>query len=190
MGTLRRVGSATFMMALVLGGCGGADNAESEADKPLPENAAVANNGMANADHEFLGMMSDHHEGLVQMSMQAMEKATEQSTQADAHELHTKQAAERDSMVAMIQRDYQAQHQPAPMPKNVAQTDSLSQLSGSAYDRTYYRMVIDHHREGIGMIDQHLSHLTKPAVRQMAEKMKADQQREIQEFEQKMAALE
>ena len=76
------------------------------------------------------------------------------------------------------------------MPKNVAQTDSLSQLSGSEYDRTYYRMVIDHHREGMGMIDQHLPHLTKPAVRQMAEKMKADQQREIQEFEQKMTALQ
>lgn len=190
MRTLRRVGFGTFMMALVLGGCGGADNAESEADEQLQESATVANNEMADADREFLRMMSDHHEGLVQMSMEAMEKATEQSTQADAHELHTKQAAERDSMVAMIQRDYQTQHQPAPMPKNVAQTDSLSQLSGSEYDRTYYRMVIDHHREGMGMIDQHLPHLTKPAVRQMAEKMKADQQREIQEFEQKMTALQ
>ena len=35
------------------------------------------------------------------------------------------------------------------------------------------------------MIDQHLSHLTNPTVRQMAEKMKADQQKEIAEFERK-----
>ena len=65
----------------------------------------------------------------------------------------------------------------------------MNALSGFEYDRAFYRLVVDHHREGIGMIDQHMSHLTNPVVRQMAEKMKADQQKEIAEFEQKQKSV-
>ena len=133
--------------------------------------------------------MSDHHEGLIQMATAAMEKGAAASTKEDAHKLHTKQAAERDTMIAMIQRDYQEQHTPRPPAKNQAQADSLNALSGSEYDRTFYRLMIEHHREGIAMTDQHMAHLTTPAVRQMAEKMKADQQKEIVEFEKKQNSI-
>jgi uncharacterized protein (DUF305 family) len=37
------------------------------------------------------------------------------------------------------------------------------------------------------MVDHMLSRLQKPAVRQLAERMKADQERDIEEFEQKLA---
>lgn len=50
-------------------------------------------------------------------------------------------------------------------------------------DRTFYGNVIQHHRGAIGMTDEILSRLVKPAVRQMAERMKHDQQREITELE-------
>ena len=176
-------------LAALLGAC--APPEEQEPGGAVQDTAAGdAGSGMAmtqakDGNHEFLRMMSDHHEGLIQIATAAMDKAAAQSTKEDAHKLHTKQAAERDTMMAMIQKDYQDQHTPRPPAKNQAQADSLSSLSGAEYDRTFYRLVIDHHREGIGMIDQHLSHLTNPTVRQMAEKMKADQQKEIAEFERK-----
>lgn len=50
----------------------------------------------------------------------------------------------------------------------------------------FYRMVIEHHRQGTMMIDHMLPRMQKPAVRQTAEKMKADRTREIQEFQQKL----
>jgi uncharacterized protein (DUF305 family) len=67
--------------------------------------------------------------------------------------------------------------------------DSLQAKSGVEYDRAFYGDVIQHHREGLKMIDDFMPRLTKPDVKQMAEKMKADQQKEIAEFEKKMNAL-
>ena len=57
--------------------------------------------------------------------------------------------------------------------------------AGAEYDRAFYRHAIAHHRDGIRMTDDVLPRLTKPEVRQMAEKMKADQQKEITQFERK-----
>lgn len=188
-GKMTRPWIGVLGLAALLGACAPAE--EQEPGEAVQDTAAGdAGSGMAmtqakDGNHEFLRMMSDHHEGLIQIATAAMDKAAAQSTKEDAHKLHTKQAAERDTMMAMIQKDYQDQHTPRPPGKNQAQADSLSSLSGAEYDRTFYRLVIDHHREGIGMIDQHLSHLTNPTVRQMAEKMKADQQKEIAEFERK-----
>lgn len=188
-----RAGIGLLGLAALLGACAPAD--EQGQGATVEDTAAGGSAGdMAmtqakDGNHEFLRMMSDHHEGLLRMATAAMDKAALQATKDDAHELHTKQAAERDTMVAMVQRDYQERHTARPPAKNQAQADSLNALSGTEYDRTFYRLVIAHHREGIGMIDEHMAHLTNPTVRQMAEKMKADQQKEIGEFEQKQASI-
>lgn len=148
----------------------------------------MAGMDMASADRDFLRMMSDHHEGLAVMATAAMTKASRSGTQGDAHNLHTKQAAERDSMLAMLRTAYSDTHAPTVMPGHRAQNDSLQALSGTSYDRTFYRMVIGHHREAIAMIDSTLPHLTKDDVKRMAEKMKADQQKEITAFQSKASS--
>lgn len=181
-------------LVTLTGACAQRDRQENDGVVQDTAAAPASSDGMAmsqakDGNQEFLRMMSDHHEGLIQIAMAAMDKGTLASTKEDAHKLHTKQATERDTMIAMIQRDYQEQHTPRPPAKNQAQADSLNALSGVEYDRTFYRLMIGHHREGINMIDQHMPHLTTPAIRQMAEKMKADQQREIAEFEQKQKAI-
>jgi uncharacterized protein (DUF305 family) len=139
------------------------------------------------ADHEFLQRMSNHHEGLVLMAGEAMNRATASGTKSDAHELHQKQQQERDQMVGMIRSTYNETHTPSVMPEHRAMNDSLQQKSGAAYDRDFYRHVVMHHREGMRMIDEFLPRLTRPDVRQMAEKMKADQTRELAEFERKQS---
>ena len=146
---------------------------------------AGMNHGAMQGDRGFLAMMSDHHQGLVAMAEPAMNKATGADTKTDAHMLHTKQAAERDSMVAMLRTSFSVNHTPAIMPKNKAQNDSLQALSGRAYDRKFYQLVVQHHREGIAMIDSSMASLTNEKVRQMATKMKEDQQKEIQQFQAK-----
>ena len=175
--------------ASLLGACApDADDDDMAADSVAvdPAPAAPAQPAAAkDGQHAFLREMSDHHEGLVVMGEQAMTKGSNSTVQMDAHNLHTKQMAERDSMVQMIQQMYQETHQPKAMPKNLAQADTLSSKTGEDYDRTFYRLVVDHHREGIAMIDRHMPHLTDPKVKQMAEKMKQDQEREIAEFEKK-----
>ena len=45
----------------------------------------TANRGPANdADHEFLRMMSDHHQGVVEMASAAMNKGSTPQVQGDA----------------------------------------------------------------------------------------------------------
>lgn len=168
--------------------CGRHDDADRDTTSAAATTGASAA-GMVgagdNADQQFLTKMSDHHEGLVTMATAAMTKASKSQTQGDAHMLHTKQAAERDSMVAMLRSQYNSSHTPMAMEKNRAQNDSLQRLTGAEYDRTFYRLVIDHHREGIAMIDSIAPRLTNGDVKQMAEKMKADQTKEIADFQRK-----
>lgn len=150
--------------------------------------AGVDRGPAKDADHEFLRMMSDHHQGLVTMMEAAMNRASSAEAKADAHELHTKQAEERDRMVGMIRSSYGETIEPTVMPGNISMNDSLQQKSGADHDRDMYRHIVMHHREGIQMIDRFMSRLQKAEVKSMAEKMRADQQREIVAFEPKAGA--
>lgn len=180
----------SLLAAALLGliACAGdsGDAGDNSADTTAIAGEAAA---QASADVDFLRQMSDHHEGLVLIAERAHERATDDSVRSVAENLHMKQAAERDSMVAMLSTAFQQQHTPQAMAKNRAQADSVAAQSGTEADRYFLNTTIAHHREGIGMIDQHFGHLTNPEVRSMAEKMKGDQQREIQELEGKLADL-
>jgi uncharacterized protein (DUF305 family) len=99
--------------------------------------------------------------------------------------LHTKQAAEQEKMIADLKTMYGETVTPMVVPQHKAMNDSLQALSGQEYDRAFYRNVVAHHKEGIQMTDAAMPRLAKPEVKQMAEKMKADQQKEITEFEKK-----
>lgn len=164
-----------------------APGAQSDSAAGTATTAASSSRPAArDADHEFLRMMVDHHEGLIEMASAAMTKASRSSTQGDAHQLHTKQEQDQQRMLAMIRTQYGDSMTPMIMPSNRAMIDSLAGKSGASYDTTFYRNVIAHHEEGVRMTDQHLGHLSKPDVRQMAERMKTEQQREIAEFRRKV----
>ena len=121
-GKMTRPWIGVLGLAALLGAC--APPEEQEPGGAVQDTAAGdAGSGMAmtqakDGNHEFLRMMSDHHEGLIQIATAAMDKAAAQTTKEDAHKLHTKQAAERDTMMAMIQKDYQDQHTLRPPAKN------------------------------------------------------------------------
>lgn len=143
---------------------------------------------MRDSTRAFLSMMVDHHQGLIAMSDSARARATRASTKADAHTLRDEQAREQRRMETMLRRTYHDSTQPKVLPSNQAMLDTLSRASGADYDRTFYRFVIEHHRQAIGMIDQALPHLT-PEVRRMATEMRSKQQREIAQLERKMRAV-
>lgn len=170
--------------------------------KNAADTAAVSDTGAAGVDHsrmagmdsasaamdadqDFLRKMSDHHEGLIQMLDPAMQRATSATAKADAKKVHDKQHRERDQMLALLKQQYQDARTPMVMPSAKSMIDDLQRQSGAAYDRKMYEHLVMHHREGVQMMDQFLPRLSRPDVRQMAETMKADQTREIQEFERK-----
>ena len=165
--------------------------------------APATDTGMAGMDHSnmnmagmnrsaprdsnqvFLRMMSDHHHGLVVMSDSAHPRLQSETAHADATKLGQKQKAEQQRMLSMLSRQYNDSITPMIMPSNQAMMDSVTRTpKGAEADRVYYRQVIAHHREGIHHAEMHLPHLTGE-VKAMAERMRTEQQREIQELERK-----
>lgn len=207
--TTRRL---TLSAALLLAGagitaCGGNNDADADSTAggetagQIAAGPATQDTGMAGMDHSnmpgmnrsvprdsnqvFLRMMSDHHEGLVVMSDSAHPRLQSETAHNDATKLGQKQQAEQQQMLSMLSRQYQDSIRPMILPSNRAMIDSMTRTpKGAEADRVYYRQVIAHHREGIHHAEMHLPHLTGE-VKQMAERMRTEQQREIREFERK-----
>ena len=183
---MRKHAYAATAALFALAACAKSDDATPDSTAAQPAGGPPAATAPATVpDQEFLAKMTDHHAGMIEMAQAAMTKASRPATQTDAHNLHTKQQAESDSMVAMIRTDFNGSHTPTVMPENRMMMDSLAAKSGTAYDREFYAQTVRHHQEGIRMIDEYLPRLTNDKVRSMAERMKADQQKEIAEFEKK-----
>ena len=191
-----RLAAMALGSMLALTACGNRNDGAAADSLPTSDSAAGAAATAAgdhsmnrpaakDADHEFLRMMSDHHEGMIQMATAAMTKGSNPTVQGDAHRLHTKQLDEQKRMLSMVQSSYGEAVTPMAMGSNKAMVDQLSAKSGAEYDRAFYSTVVAHHREGIKMVDDFLGRLTKTEVKQMAERMKTDQQKEITEFEAK-----
>ena len=138
------------------------------------------------ADHEFLRMMSDDHEGLIEIASAAMNKGGTPEVQGDARQLHTRQEQEQQEMADMVRSTYGENLRPAIMPSNRAMDDTLQQKTGAGYDQTFYRTVVQHQREGIRMMDEFRPRVQRAEVRQMLDRMRADRQREVQELEAKI----
>ena len=146
-------------------------------------------NMTGNPDHDFLRMMSDHHKGLILMAHMTKDRKEGGTAVADATKLDTKQDRELDRMVSMLEKDFKDPYAPKVMPEHQAMADSLKSKTGKDYDRTFYQDLIKHHQEAIKMIDDYLPKAKNTMVKQMAEQMKADQTKEIADFQQKASRL-
>jgi uncharacterized protein (DUF305 family) len=181
------------------GGAPGTDSAVADTASPpgmsaaptpvtpaAPDSAATAMGRAAPKDSNqaFLRMMSDHHEGLVAMSDSAQARLQGATAVQDADRLGRKQKAEQKEMLGMLARQYGDSVRPMILPSNRTMIDSVTAARGPAADTVYYRQVVAHHREGVGMAEAMLPHLTGE-TRRMAEKAVAEQRREIREFARK-----
>jgi len=139
-------------------------------------------------DRDFLRMMSDHHKGMILMAHMTKDRK-DGSAAADAEKLDTKQDGELDKMVTMLEKTYKDAYAPKVMPDNQAMADDLKGKTGTDYDRAFYQNVIKHHGQAVQMVDEYLPKAKSPVVKKMAEMMKADQSREITEFQQKLGQV-
>ncbi len=146
-------------------------------------------NMTGDGDHDFLRMMSDHHKGLIQIAHMTKDRREKSPAVADAQKVDAAQDTELDHMVTMLEKDFKDPYSPKVVPEHQAMADALKPQTGTSYDRAFYQNVIKHHEEAISMIDAYLPTAKNPTVKQMAEKMRADQTREIAAFQQKLAKL-
>ncbi len=140
-------------------------------------------------DHDFLRMMSDHHKGLIQIAHMTKDKKDVGTATADATKLDTKQDKDLDHMVTMLEKDFKDPYAPKVMSEHQQMADELKAKSGKDYERTFYQDIIKHHQEAVTMIDDYLPKGKNAMLKGMAQTMKTDQQKEIQDFQQKVAKL-
>ena len=164
------------------------ESASDTMSSRMPQDSAMGDMGgmdnISNPDQQFLRMMSDHHLGILLMAHDAEKKG--RAVKAEAQKIDAAQDAELNKMVAMLETDFKDQYTPKVTPDNQAMAEVLKQKAGAAYDTTFRENVIKHHQEALTMIDQFLPKLTRPDLKQMAEKMKADQTREIAKFKREL----
>lgn len=156
-------------------------------------NGAGKMGGMAkmtgDADHDFLRMMSDHHKGLIVLAHMTKERTDVGAARADASKLDAEQDKEIDMMQTMLEKDFKDPYAPKVMSEHQQMADELKAKSGKDYERTFYQDIIKHHQEAVTMIDDYLPKGKNAMLKGMAQTMKTDQQKEIQDFQQKVAKL-
>jgi uncharacterized protein (DUF305 family) len=148
--------------------------------------------GMAmtgDADRDFLRMMSDHHKGMIAMAHMTKERKDVGSAAADADKIDAAQDKELDRMMTMLEKDFKDAYAPKVMPDNQAMADKMKGMKGTEYERAFYENTITHHQAAVKMVDEYLPKGKSAAIKQMAEKIKADQAKEIAEFQKKIGRL-
>ncbi len=203
MSPLPRAAAILIPLALGAAACSTKDKAADTATaapvaaatgmKPDSMTAAGAMPGTATAsgdpDRDFLRMMSDHHKGLIALVHMTQERSGIGSARADATTLDKAQDAELDRMMTMLEKTYKDPYAPKVMPEHQAMATALKPMNGKGYERAFYEDIVKHHTEAISMIDDYVPKARSADVKAMAEKMKADQSREIVDFQQKLAKL-
>lgn len=197
--------SSVLLATLAVSACTKADNGAAESSQPVATVASPADTSMKpmsgmdkgsmsttpakDADQEFMRMMVDHHQGMIEMADTALAKNGSEHTRMDAREMLGKQTQEQKKMIDMLKSDYGDAKMPMIMPSNAQMISELTSKSGKDLDKAFKEKVIAHHEEAIKMIDDYTPKFTKPAVRTMAAKMKKDQQAEIADLKSELKKM-
>ncbi len=145
-----------------------------------------------NTDHDFAHMMMAHHQGAVEMSALELKEGKDATLRAMAEKISADQKREIQELEAFATRLDGAPTNYKPTdPKDAfasqmnASMDSmmknLGQPSGNV-DQDYAAMMVPHHQSAIDMAKAELAHGRDTKLKEMAQKMIAAQQQEIQEF--------
>ncbi len=154
-------------------------------DQPAAGAAAVATPSGMPADQEFLRMMADHHKGLILMAHETMERKDKLGSATDAKKLDQEQDADLDRIASAL-KGMNDNYTPKAGAEAERMTASLMKLSGTEFDHAFWQNTIDHHRQGVQMIDKYLPNLTHPDVKTLAQRMRSAQVREIAEMTKKL----
>ncbi len=199
LGTSTLISAAILLTACSKADTGAADTMQSGAATVAGDTSMGSMSGMDHSamtstpakdpDQEFVRMMVDHHQGLIALADTALAMKPSEHIRMDAREMSQKQRAEQKKMIAMLKADYGEDKMPMVMPSNAQMVSEVASKAGKELDRTFREKVIAHHEEALKMVDDYMPKFTKPAVRTMATKMKADQQKEIAELKSELKEM-
>lgn len=149
--------------------------------------SSTASTTTSDTDQKFMREMCDHHLGVIEVARTAKKAdGASADVRAKAEEMARKQQTEIEKMQQMLEQNFGDRYQPKVSAKNQRMVERVRDARGSSLDSTFYETVIEHHEEGIKMMDREMPRLSDPELKKMAEKMKSDQQKEVKQLQQKL----
>ena len=151
-------------------------------------------------DTTFSQMMIIHHEGAIEMSQLAIERAESPEVVAIAERIAEAQGPEIDEMTAWLSAwgedlspdDHGGMDMGGMDMNGMSQEEMMTQLdglTGAEFDQAFLEAMIAHHEGAIGMSEQQLAEGQNPDALMLAEKIIADQQTEITEMQEMLTSL-
>ena len=141
-------------------------------------------------DLDFANMMLMHHQAAIDMSEVEIAKGTDVQIKAMAQNIITAQQAEIEQLQQFI-KNYKMPEAKMKMAEThnelgaimKASMDKMTNLpmTGNT-DKDFVRMMIPHHETAVTMAQDELKHGIQPGLKKMAQKMIADQNKEIMDF--------
>lgn len=140
-------------------------------------------------DHDFAQMMTMHHQGSISMAEEEIASGTDSKLKEIANKIISSSKADIQKL-----QDFRKTHTPAAgdtaktmqMRKPMqAMMDQMHQqdMSGMTTDQRFAQMMIHHHQSGIGMSREFLQQARSADMKQVAQKIIAEQPKEIKELE-------
>ena len=169
------------------------------------ESASASASTDVAADHNdqdttFAQMMIIHHEGAIEMSQLAIERAESPEVVALAERIAEAQGPEIEEMTAWLSAwgedvspgGHGGMDMGGMDMNGMSQEEMMTQLdgmSGADFDQAFLEAMIAHHEGAIGMSEQQLAEGQNPDALMLAEKIIADQQTEITEMQEMLTSL-
>ncbi|RYF87458.1 MAG: DUF305 domain-containing protein [Chitinophagaceae bacterium] len=143
-------------------------------------------------DVDFANMMVEHHQSALEMAQVELSQGKDETLKAKAQEIITKQKKEQQEL-----RDFISGYKPSSMKHGEgelqksmsASMDKMKgmQMSGDV-DKDFTMMMTRHHEDGISMAKMELKNGMSDKLKQMAQKIINDQQKDIAEFKSWMSS--
>ena len=143
-----------------------------------------------NTDHDFAHQMAEHHKGALAMAEMELAQGKDATLRAMAEKMKADQQREIAELKAAGERldaapaNYQ---EGDPFAKQMkAAMDMMMQGMGAEsgnVDADFAAMMIPHHQSAVAMMDAFLANGKDAKLKEMAQKMKTAQQKEIKEFQ-------
>ena len=170
------LGITTLVIAFPLAQTGG--------QKPAQPHPAQGEHSMMLMDADFAYLMAKHHRGGIEMSKLEESRGSSAQVKGLAAKIRKGQErdlptlsqygnkAKKDGMVATHEKQMEKEHQ--------ATMATLKSATGEGLDKAFAAEMAKHHQMAFEMIKQ--AHLTDPKLKQIADKMAAEQKQELQEL--------
>ncbi|MEO7989278.1 MAG: DUF305 domain-containing protein [Chryseolinea sp.] len=138
------------------------------------------------ADHDFVMMMTMHHQGAIDMSNKLLEKGDDATIKSMAQMIITKQTAEKAELTTWLQNHTpESNAEDAPFDEEMMATmekmknwKDIQVLTGDA-DNDFAELMIVHHQQATDNAQSILHHGHHDDIKEMATMMIEDQNKEI-----------